>query len=97
MFEGCFYKGHSNDQKLNELVLMLQLVDMGTGCILHVMHMEGTRMKRPGIDGLSRGDILERIMTGKKMLDFIPLNESADGRSGGREIIWINSWWKDRK
>ena len=32
----------------------------------------------------------------KKPLDFIPLKESADERSGGRVVIWINSWRKDR-
>ena len=29
-------------------------------------------------------------------LDFIPLNESADKRSGGRVVSWIDYWWKDR-
>ena len=73
VFEGCFYKGHSNYRKLNGLALRLRLVDMETGCILHVIHLAGTRMKRAGIDGLSRGDILEVMMTGKNPLDFIPL------------------------
>ena len=31
LFEGCFYKGHSNSRKLNELVLILGLADMETG------------------------------------------------------------------
>ena len=53
-FEGCFYKGYSNSRKLNVLVMRLRLVDMGTGCILHVIHVTGTRTKRAGIYGFSR-------------------------------------------
>ena len=73
VFEGCFYKGNSNSRKLNGLVLRLRLVDMVTGFILHIIHMAGTRMKILGIDGLSRVDILEGMITGQNPLDFIPL------------------------
>ena len=76
--------------------MMLRFVEMGTGCILHVIHVVGTRMKRAGIYGLYQGDLLEGMMTSKKLLDCIPLNELADERSGGRIVSWINSWWKDR-
>ena len=93
VFEGCFYKGHSNYRTLNGLVLRLRFVEMGTGCILHVIHVAGTRMKRAGIDCLSRVDFLEGMMTVQNPLDFIPLNESADERSGGRVVSWIKYWW----
>ena len=53
VFEGCFYKGHSNSRNLNGLVLRLRLLEMGKYFILHVIHVEVTRMKRAGIDGLS--------------------------------------------
>ena len=33
-------------------------------------------------------------MTGQNTLYFIPLNKSADERSGGRLVSWVNSWWK---
>ena len=56
---------------------------MGTGCILHVIRVAGTSMKRAGIDGLSRGYLLEGMVTGQKPLDFIPINKSDDERSGG--------------
>ena len=95
MFEGFFYKGHYNSLKLNGLVLRLRLVEMGTGCVLRVIHVAGTRMKRAGIDSFSRGDLLEGMMAGQNPLDFIPLNKSDDERSGGRVVSWINSWWKD--
>ena len=68
------------------------MVEMGTGCILHVIHVAGTKTKRAGIDGLYQGDLLEVIITGQNTLDFIPLNESADERSGGRAVSWINYW-----
>ena len=74
---------------------MLRLVEMGTCCILHAIHVAGTNMKRAGIYGLYRGDILEVMMTGQNPLDFIPMNKSADERSGGQVVSWINSWWKD--
>ena len=83
--------GHSNSLKLNELVMRLWLADMVTGCILHVIHVAGTRMKRAIIDGLSWGDPLEGMMTGQNSLDFIPLNESADEKLGGRVVSWISS------
>ena len=83
VFDLSFYKGHSNSLKLNGLILRLRLVDMVIGCILHVIHVAGTSMKRAGMYGLYRGDILEVMMTSKNSLDLIPLNKSADERSGG--------------
>ena len=77
-------------------MLGLILVDMGTCCILYVMNVAGTRIKRAGIDGFSRGYILGGIINGKNLLNFINLNELADERSGGRLVSWIDSWWKDR-
>ena len=72
------------------------MVDMGTYCILHLIHVAGTRMKLLVIDGLSRGDILEGMMNGQNPLDFIPMNESDDNRSGGRVVSCITYWWKYR-
>ena len=53
-------------------------------------------MKRASIDGLSRGYLVEGMATVQNPLNFIPLNESDDERSGGWVVSWINSWWKDR-
>ena len=53
-------------------------------------------MKIAGMDGLSQGDLLEEMRTGQNPLDFIFLNDSADERSGGWVVSWINYWWKDR-
>ena len=52
-------------------------------------------MKQADKDGLYRGDILEGMMTGQKPLEFIPLNELSNERSGGRVVSWITSWCKD--
>ena len=53
-------------------------------------------MKRAGVYGLSRGDILEGMITGQNPFEYIPLNELAGERSGGQVVSWINYWWKDR-
>ena len=66
-----------------------------SGCILHVIHVAGTRMKEAGIDGLSRGDFMVGIMAGMDPLSFIPLNEGANERVCGRLKSWADSWWKD--
>ena len=63
VFEGLFYKGNSNSRKLNELVLRLRLVEMGTGCILHMIHVKGTKIKQAGIYGFYQGDLLEGMIT----------------------------------
>ena len=57
--------------------------------IPHVIHVAGTRMKIAGIYGLSRGYLLKGMTTCKNPLDFIPLNDSADKRSGGKVVSWI--------
>jgi hypothetical protein len=49
-------------RKLNQIILCLRKVEQSTGCILHVIHIAGTRMKASGVDGLSRGDMLERML-----------------------------------
>ena len=73
-------------------MIRMRLVEMGTGCILHVIRVAGTKMKRAGVYIFSRGDILEGMMDSQNSLYFIPLNESTDERSGGQVVIWINSW-----
>ena len=95
VFEGTFFKGHSKSRKLNDVVLRLRTVERESGCILHVIHVAGTRMKMSGIDGLSRGNLLEGMMAGKDPLTFIPLDEDADERSDGRVSQWVQSWWQD--
>lgn len=93
VFEGTFYKGHSQDEKLTDLVLRLRKVELEHQLVLHVIHIAGTRMKAAGIDGLSRGDLLDGMMAGKDPLQYIPLNKGAGERSGGKVEEWVRSWW----
>jgi hypothetical protein len=93
VFEGTFYRGHSDSKLLNDLVLRVRQLEVETGCILHVIHVAGTRMKVAGIDGLSRGDLLEGMMrSGQNPLHFLPISQSAAERSP-RVLDWIYSWW----
>lgn len=95
-FEGTFYKGHSKTSKdITDLILRLRVVERETGAVIHVIHIAGTRMKMAGVDGLSRGDILEGIMAGRNPWSTIPLNEDANERTEGRVEKWIRSWWAD--
>lgn len=94
VFEGTFYRGHSDSKLLNGLVLRVRQMEVETGCILHVIHVAGTRMKVAGIDGLSRGDLLEGMMrSGQDPLHFLPISQSAADRSP-KVLDWIGSWWK---
>ena len=62
------------------------------GCsILHVLHILGKRMKAMGVDGLSRGDHTERIMTNKDPLSFLLFHLGADTWSQGRLGKWVRS------
>ena len=95
VFEGCYYKGHSVSSKLSEIILRLRKVERDAGLILHVIHISGKRMKASGIDGLSRGDMLEGMMAGVDPLTYLPLNQDAHERSDGEVTKWIHSWWKE--
>ena len=44
-----------------------------------------------GTDGLSRGNLLEGVMTGESMISFIPLHLSATQRSKTL-FKWLKSW-----
>ena len=53
-------------------------------------------MKLQGSDGLSRGNLLEGVMTGKDILSYIPLAKTALDRSP-KLLRWIKSWAVERK
>ena len=36
-------------------------------------------------------------MAGKDPLSFIPFNQGADDRAGGKVSAWVHSWWKTKK
>ena len=96
VFEGTFYKGHSSNKDLHEMVLDMREMERQTGCVLHIIHIAGTRMKASGIDGLSRGDFLDGMIKGEDPLQYIPLDQGAVERSAAVET-WVRSWWKGAK
>ena len=38
---------------------------------------------------------MEGIMAGENPWKYIPLNEDADERTGGRVSKWVETWWND--
>lgn len=89
--EAAFYKGNSSSQLLFELILRLTIVETNMKCKFHIIHVAGTRMISQGSDGLSRGNMLEGVMKGDKMLSFVPLHKSAIDVQPNLEL-WIRSW-----
>lgn len=79
--ESCFAKGSSKSRLLHGLlVLRLRRVEMNRGCTLHMIHVAGTRMIAQGTDGLSRGLLMEGVMRGDRMLNFIDISKTAVDR-----------------
>ena len=75
--ESCFVKGSSSSPLLHELILRLRKVEVDVGFSLYFVHVAGTRMIDQGTDGLSRGMLLEGVLTGKAMLVYIDLAKTA--------------------
>ncbi len=78
--ESCFYKGGLSSKTLHKLVLRLKRAELEAEFTLFVIHVAGTRMIAQGTDGLSCGIILKGVMSGKNMLHFVPLVQSARER-----------------
>lgn len=89
--EAAFYKGTSSSRKLFKLVLGLRQLEVIAGCLIHFVHVSGTRMIAQGTDGLSRGDLNEGVMKGDDILEFVPLHLSALERQPKLEG-WIRSF-----
>ena len=89
--EATFFRGSSKSKLLFELILELRELKMKFKTRIHFVHVAETRMIAQGSDGLSRGNILEGVMKGIPMDDFVLLNESALERSSGLKA-WLESW-----
>jgi hypothetical protein len=89
--ESAYFKGTSSSELLFGLVLHLRKIEMSGKCILHMVHVAGTRMICQGTDGLSRGDRNVGVMAGESMLTFIPLHLSASDRSSSI-VHWVSDW-----
>ena len=96
-FEGAYYKGHSPSRELNGIIFRLHKAERNGRFILHVIHISGKRMKATGVDGLSRGDLMEGMMAGEDPMSFLPFDEGADERSRGKVSAWVKSWWQDER
>ena len=94
-FESCYYKGHSTNELLTDLILELYLAAQAGNVKLHVIWVAGSRMKAWGIDGLSRGDTTEGLMAGEDPVSFVPLALDANERSGGKVLRWIESFLRE--
>ena len=89
--EAAYSKGTSKSTLLFHLVLRLRRIQMSGTCILHMIHVAGTRMIWQGTDGLSRGDRNAGVMSGTSMLSFVPLHLSVDDRSTDIRL-WCLDW-----
>ena len=89
--ESAFFKGTSSSELLFDLVLRLRKIEMTGRCVLHVIHVAGTRMIWQGTDGLSRGDRNAGVMAGESMLSFVPLHMAVHERSPD-PVAWFQSW-----
>ena len=92
VFEACDYKGHAASEKLSDIIFRSHKAERAGDFKLRVIHVAGTRMKSWGIDGLSRGDLMEGMMAGKDPLSFIPPAKGANQRSSGAVKRWIEGW-----
>ena len=61
------------------------------GCLIRLCHVAGTRMIAQGSDGLSRGNLTEGVMAGRRICEFIPLHLNALERHPPL-LHWIKSW-----
>jgi hypothetical protein len=90
------FKGNSTLERLFELMLQLQKIEMKGPLLLHAIHVAGTRMIEEGADGGSRGNLLPGAMAGHSVIDFVPLHLLALERSSELEL-WIRSWWDEAR
>jgi hypothetical protein len=79
--ERAFHRGTSKSRTLFDLVLRLHKLEMQGKLFIHLIWVAGTRMIEQGTDGVSRGDLSNGVMTGKDMLDFVPLDQGVNARA----------------
>ncbi|KAL7565760.1 hypothetical protein ACA910_010199 [Epithemia clementina (nom. ined.)] len=89
--EAAFHKCTSTSKLLFELALKLKVLEMTGNIFLNLVWVAGTRMLAQGTDGLSRGDLLHRVLSGLDMLQFVPLNQTAEERQPGVAKFFIGA------
>jgi hypothetical protein len=94
--EAAWFNGTSKSKLLFNMVVELKLLELTHGVKFHLIHVAGTRMISQGTDGISRGMLMEGVLTGESMLSFIPINKGAHMRS--EDLVgWINHWLRPEK
>ena len=86
--EAAFFNGTTSSKTLFDLVLRLKDLQMKFSAKIHLIHVAGSRMIEQGTDGISRGNLMEGVMTGKSMLSFVPIHLTAIERSKSL-LRWI--------
>ena len=76
--------------------MRLRRVEIEAGFTFHFVYVAGTRMIAQGTDGLSRGILLEGVLTGKPMLDYVDLAKSATDRYPPL-LEFVRSWTQKPK
>ena len=89
--QNAYHNGTSSSKLLFELVVRLKKLELQHGLRLHLIHVAGTRMIEQGTDGISRGNLMEGVMTGQKMLSFVPIHQTVIERFP-QMLEWIRSW-----
>ncbi|KAL7577189.1 hypothetical protein ACA910_003524 [Epithemia clementina (nom. ined.)] len=88
MFKSAFFKGTSRSKLLFDLVLQLKCLEMSGSLFVHVVWVAGTRMIAQGTDGLSCGDLMQGVLTGADMLQYVPLNKTPEERQPDLQIFY---------
>ena len=89
--ESAYFKGTSSSKLLFNIILRLRKLECLCKVKIHFIHVAGSRMISQGTDGLSRGDLMEGVMKGSNMLNFVPLHLTGIIRSHGL-LKWIKDW-----
>ncbi len=77
----AFYKGRSSSPELDKMILELRILSVQANCIIHLVHIAGTRMIACGVDGLSRGELQVGALIQGSVGAMLPLHLSALERS----------------
>jgi hypothetical protein len=86
--EHAYFRGTSKSKQLFDLVLKLHKLEMKGDLHIHLIWVAGTQMIAQGMDGVSRGDLCNGVMSGVSMLNFVPLNEGRDSRAPNL-VVWF--------
>ena len=93
--QSCYHNGTSTSKLLFGLVVRLRKLELSEGLRLHIIHVSGNRMIAQGTDGVSRGNMMEGVLTGRKMLSYVPIHLAAVDRSQ-KLLEWVRSWCGQR-